>query len=56
MLLKCVSSSSKGNSYVLESDNEILLLEAGIKLLEVKKAIGFQVSKVVGCIVSHEHG
>lgn len=56
MLLKCIASGSKGNSYVLMSDTEILLIEAGVRLLQVKKAIDFQVSKIVGCLISHEHG
>ena len=56
MLLKCIASGSQGNSYVLISGSEILLIEAGVRLLEVKKAIDFQISKVVGCVISHEHG
>ena len=50
-----LGSGSKGNCYVFESKNSCLLVEAGIKLSEVKKAIGFNVSKICGCIVTHEH-
>lgn len=56
MKLICINSSSKGNAYALESTNEILLLEAGCPILEVKKAIGWQIGKVVGCIATHQHG
>lgn len=56
MKLVCIGSSSKGNAYALVADNEILLLEAGRPMLEVKKAINWQIAKVVGCLVSHEHG
>lgn len=56
MLLKMIASGSRGNSYALIGDNEILLIEAGVSLLEVKKNIDFQISKVVGCLISHEHG
>ncbi len=56
MLLKCIASGSKGNSYALISDKEILLIEAGVRFREVKKHIDFQVSKIVGCLISHEHG
>jgi phosphoribosyl 1,2-cyclic phosphodiesterase len=55
MELKILGSSSKGNGYVLEADNEALIIEAGVKLLEAKKAVGFNISKVVGCIVTHQH-
>lgn len=56
MFLKCISSGSNGNSYVLISDKEILLIEAGVRLIEVKRHIDFQISKITGCIISHEHG
>lgn len=55
MKLICISSSSKGNAYALEAENEILLLEAGCPMKEVKKAINWQIGKVVGCVVSHQH-
>ena len=55
MKLKVIGSGSKGNSYALISENEILLLEAGCRLLDVKKTIDFQIGKVVGCLVSHRH-
>lgn len=57
MKLIIIGSSSKGNSYALQSDSgEILLIEAGIPLKEVKRVIGYKTSKVVGCITSHVHG
>ena len=57
MKLIVIGSSSKGNAYALQAaSGEILLLEAGRPIREVKKAIGYQTSKVVGCIVSHVHG
>ncbi|MFC2109845.1 MBL fold metallo-hydrolase [Bacteroidota bacterium] len=55
MKLKVIGSNSKGNSYLLENDNEALLIECGVKLSSIKKAIDFNVSKIVGCIVTHEH-
>ena len=56
MKLICIGSSSKGNAYALESTSEILLLEAGYSIMEVKKAIGWQIGKVAGCIATHQHG
>lgn len=56
MKLKVLGSSSKGNSYILESESQVLVIESGIRLSEVKKAIGFDVSKIVGALVTHEHG
>jgi phosphoribosyl 1,2-cyclic phosphodiesterase len=56
MELTVLSSSSRGNCYILQNDNEALVIEAGVSLLEVKKAVDFNISKIVGVIVSHEHG
>lgn len=56
MKLYSIGSSSKGNAYALEANNEILLLEAGCSMKEVKKAINWQIGKVVGCLGSHQHG
>lgn len=56
MQLKVLSSSSKGNCYILENDTEALIIECGVSILEVKKALNFNIKKVVGALVSHEHG
>ena len=56
MLLKVVSSGSKGNAYILDNDNEVLLIEGGLPFREIKIYQNFKVSNIVGMIVSHEHG
>lgn len=56
MELTVLGSSSKGNCYILQNDNEALVIEAGVSLKEVKKAVDFNVGKIVGVLVSHEHG
>ena len=55
MILKVLGSSSRGNCYVLENEREALILEAGIRFSEVKRALNFNVSKVAGCLITHEH-
>lgn len=58
MKLRVLGSSSRGNGYLLQSETtgEVLILEAGVRLSEVKKALGFDISHIVGCLISHEHG
>ena len=57
MVLIVNGSSSFGNSYALvSSSDEILLIEAGVKIAEVKKSIDYKIGNVVGCIASHRHG
>lgn len=56
MLLKCLGSSSCGNCYLLKAENETLIVECGIKFKEIQKAMNFNISHIVGCLVTHEHG
>ncbi len=56
MKIKALASSSKGNCYWISDGNTAVLLECGLPLLEIQRALGFQLSKVAGCLVSHEHG
>lgn len=56
MELKVLGSSSAGNGYILTNGKESLVIECGIKLMEVKKALSFDISTIKGCLVSHRHG
>lgn len=56
MKLKVISTGSVGNAYILHNENEALLIECGVKIKEVKEALDFDLSKVVGCLMTHEHG
>lgn len=55
MVVKCISSSSKGNCYILDSGEEMLILEAGVPIQQIKKAIRWRLDKVAGCLVTHKH-
>lgn len=55
MMLCVMNSGSDGNGYALIGENETLLIEAGCKPLEMKKCLNFNISNIVGCIVSHSH-
>jgi len=56
MKLQILGSSSKGNGYLLTSSGgEVLIIEAGISLIEVKKTLNFNLSKIAGVCISHEH-
>lgn len=56
MKLHVLGSNSKGNGYILEGKSQTLLLECGLPLKDVKEALNFDLSKVVGALVSHSHG
>jgi len=55
MQLKVIGSNSKGNSYILENKTEALIIECGVKFSRIKEALDFNLSKVAGCLVTHEH-
>lgn len=50
-----IASSSKGNAYRISDGQTSLLLECGVPVREIQKAIGFKLSQIDGCLVSHEH-
>lgn len=55
MKLKVLGSGSLGNCYLLHNDTECLILEVGIPFIEVKKALQFDIRKIIAVLVSHEH-
>jgi len=54
--VKVFNSSSNGNCYRLISGSSQLLIEAGIKLSDIRKKTGHQLGRLDGVLVSHEHG
>lgn len=56
MKLKTIASGSKGNCYLLETDTGSLLIEAGIPVKQIKRALGFDFNNIQGCLITHEHG
>lgn len=55
MKLTVLNSGSRGNSYILEASDGILLLECGVSFNDLKAALKFKLDNVVGCLLSHEH-
>lgn len=55
MKLKIIETGSNGNSYLLKGRNEELLIECGVNINTIKKALDFDYSKLQGCLVTHRH-
>lgn len=55
MRLRVLGSGSSGNCYILENDNEALIIEAGLPFMEVKKTLNFNVMKIKAVITTHIH-
>ena len=58
MFVRCIGTGSQqGNCYALyDNDGKILLLDLGLARKQTLKGIDFNVSDVVGAVVSHGHG
>jgi phosphoribosyl 1,2-cyclic phosphodiesterase len=56
MKLHVIGTGSKGNCYILESNNnERLIIELGVRFKEIKEAIKFDLKSVAGCLCTHLH-
>lgn len=55
MRILITGSESSGNNYILESNEDILLLEAGIRLQVVKQYLNYDLSKIRGVCLTHGH-
>lgn len=55
MKLTIINSNSAGNCYILQNAKEALIIECGVRADLIKKALKFNMAKVVGCLVSHAH-
>lgn len=55
MTFTSLASSSHGNCYVVNDGETAILLECGVSFRRIKKGLGFDLSAIRGCLVSHEH-
>lgn len=55
MHLRCLASGSSGNCYLLETEYGTLILDCGISATEIKRALNFNLSNVIGAISTHGH-
>lgn len=55
LTLHTVGSGSTGNCHILQLGDEYLLLDAGMHIADIKRALNFNVSGIAGCVVTHCH-
>lgn len=56
MELHVIGSGSSGNCYIFSNKDTALVLECGIRFDLVKRALDFNLKKVCGALLTHEHG
>lgn len=55
MKLMVLGSSSKGNCYIFDDGEQCLIVECGIALKQVQIALDWDMSRIAGVLISHEH-
>lgn len=55
MDIKVLASGSSGNCYLVSDGVTPLLLECGISIKQIRRGLGFGLTNVEACLVSHEH-
>lgn len=53
--IKSFGSGSSGNGYLIDDGITQLIIEAGVQYKKVQESMRFDFSRVVGCLISHEH-
>jgi phosphoribosyl 1,2-cyclic phosphodiesterase len=54
--IKVFGSGSSGNGYLIDDGHSQILIECGVKFELVKRKMKFDLSRVAGMCISHEHG
>ena len=55
MDIRVLASGSAGNCYCVSDGSTSLLLECGISVKQIRRGLGFGLTNVAACLVSHEH-
>ena len=55
MDIRVLASGSAGNCYLVSDGLTPLLLECGISIKQIRRGLGFGLTNVAACLVSHEH-
>ncbi len=55
MNICCIGTGSSGNCYLLNGENETLVLDCGVSIRSVKKSLDWDISNVFGVLCSHGH-
>lgn len=55
MELHTINTGSRGNSAILEHNNDKILLDAGVSLKQVEIEVGFSLASINGVLTTHHH-
>lgn len=52
---RCLHTGSRGNCYLLNVGNEILVIELGVNWNEILEGLNYKIKDVAGILVTHRH-
>lgn len=55
MKIKVIASGSSGNCYVIDDGKTKLMIEAGLPINKIKKALNYKLHEIDAVLISHEH-
>lgn len=50
-----LASGSRGNAYLVSDGVTPILLECGLSIKQIRQGLGFGLTEVAACLVTHEH-
>jgi phosphoribosyl 1,2-cyclic phosphodiesterase len=56
MEMHTLASGSSGNAYLVTDGTTELLIEAGLTFRQIREGLDFGLSRIAGCLISHDHG
>jgi metal-dependent hydrolase (beta-lactamase superfamily II) len=55
MKIKIHHSGSKGNLYTINNGKDKLLIDAGVPIKKINKALNYKLGDCAGALISHQH-
>lgn len=55
LTLKCIGSGSDGNCYLLYHGEDVLIVDCGLSMAEIKRGLNYKITGIKGVIISHDH-
>jgi phosphoribosyl 1,2-cyclic phosphodiesterase len=55
MNINILATGSKGNLYTINNDRDKLLIECGVPIKKINKALNYKLGDYAGALISHQH-
>lgn len=55
MDIRVLASGSRGNAYLVSDGVTPILLECGLSIKQIRQGLGFGLTEIAACLVTHEH-